>query len=309
MKRERITDEHVAELERHGYVLVPGFLSAREVQWCREAAAYYFPDDDELAAAPDRYTNHRKVATFPFVDDALNRITVHPAILRFLERSYGTTRLRLGESTLQVKYGTRFGAGDDQNLHNDTWGKKSLAYPRDDGLFRQTFMILYYTNVMAGHAPTFVVSQEHTRGMDLLTEHGMTVRPPDLFPELYSKETPVHAEAGSLLIFTGSTLHRGTAMTAETGRRLVHFITYHSAHVTWMQDIAWPSGERPYPDAAALRRFIETSSPHERELIGFPAVADPYWDEVTLRGMAARYPRMDIAPYRKAFHQRSKDVE
>lgn len=103
-----------------------------------------------------------------------------------------------------------------------------------------------------------------------------------------------------MLIFTGSTLHRGTAMKAETGQRLAHFMTYHSSHATWMENLAWPSGARPRPDAHALRRFQEQSQPRERELIGFPRVGDPYWNEVTLRGMATRYPGMDLSLYREA---------
>jgi hypothetical protein len=46
-----------------------------------------------------------------------------------------------------------------------------------------------------------------------------------------------------------------------------------------------------------MDNFIETATPEQRELVGFPPVGDPYWDEVTLAGVAARYPNMDISPY------------
>lgn len=307
MRTGRVTQEHIAEFERHGYVLIRGFLTAQELQDCQRSAARYFPDSDELAATPERYAGLRKVVSFPFAEKTFNRITVHPELLAFLAITYRGARLRLGESALQVKYGTRYETGIDQPLHNDTWGKKSLAYPRDDGVHRQTFMILYYTDVTEGHAPTHIVSQEHTRGMDLLTDDGETLRTPEDHPELYEKEVPIHADAGSLLIFTGSTLHRGTAMTSETGRRLAHFITYHAAQATWMENLRWPSGERPRPDAHTLRRFIEEARPEERELIGFPSVEDSYWNSMTLRGMAARYPKMDMNPYREAFSRRASE--
>jgi hypothetical protein len=296
----RISQEHAATLEKQGYVLIPEFLTEEELQCCQEEAEQYFPNSDDLASAPEQYINLAKVVSFPFAGTSLNQVTTHPDILDFLERSYGTDRLRLGESALQTKYGTRFGAGADQTLHNDTWGKKSLVYPRDDGLFRQTFMILYYTDVTADSAPTCVVPQEHSRTMDLLlTENGETTWDPNIYSDLYRKEIPVLAKAGSLLIFTGSTLHRGTAMRAETGQRLAHFLTYHAAHATWMENLAWPSGARPRPDSHAMQRFLEESGPRERELIGFPRVDDPYWSEQTLRGMAVRYPGMDLSPYRE----------
>ena len=36
----------------------------------------------------------------------------------------------------------------------------------------------------------------------------------------------------------------------------------------------------------------------ERELLGFPAPGDDYWSEETLAGVAARFPSMDMQPYR-----------
>lgn len=305
MTTARITDEHISELADNGYVVVHGFLTRNELRLCQEEAARYFPGDGVTAADSSSH-GPVKVLSFPFDRDVFNRITVHPEILSFLRRSYGTSRLRLGESALQAKYGARFGASRDQTLHTDTWGKKSLAYPRDDGIFRQTFMILYYTDVTRETAPTFIVSREQTRGMSLLTPDGGTTRNPDDHPDLYEWERPVLVEAGTLLIFTGSTLHRGSAMTAETGRRLSHFITYHAAHATWMESVRWPSGDRPRPDAAALRRYLEGASPYERELVGFPGIDDPYWNAMTLQGMALRYPGMDLAPYRAAAEERSR---
>ena len=36
----------------------------------------------------------------------------------------------------------------------------------------------------------------------------------------------------------------------------------------------------------------------ERDLFGFPKPGDPYWNEQTLADVAARYPGMDLTPYR-----------
>jgi len=37
----------------------------------------------------------------------------------------------------------------------------------------------------------------------------------------------------------------------------------------------------------------------ERDLFGFPRPGDAYWNEQTLADVAARYPGMDMTPYRQ----------
>jgi hypothetical protein len=62
---------------------------------------------------------------------------------------------------------------------------------------------------------------------------------------------------------------------------------------------AWArSGQVP-----ALQRFLERAAPRQRELLGFPPPRHPYGNEETLAGVAARYPGMDMTPYRDAFRE------
>ena len=43
--------------------------------------------------------------------------------------------------------------------------------------------------------------------------------------------------------------------------------------------------------------MMERATPRERELFGFPAIGDPYWNDQTLTDVQCRYPRMDMTPY------------
>ncbi len=43
--------------------------------------------------------------------------------------------------------------------------------------------------------------------------------------------------------------------------------------------------------------MMERATPRERELFGFPAIGDPYWNDQTLTDVQCRYPKMDMAPY------------
>jgi hypothetical protein len=64
---------------------------------------------------------------------------------------------------------------------------------------------------------------------------------------------------------------------------------------TWGGKMAWP---KQSPERWA--KFIPQCSVRQRDLFGFPRPGDPYWTDETLAGVAARYPGIDLEPYRSA---------
>jgi hypothetical protein len=293
---ERITASHIEHLNSDGFVLVPKFLSNDELAACQADVSRYFPSHLEFLKAPRRYSQLQRTAHFPFIGNALNFTAVHLEIVSFLQRLYGFKDIRLGQSLVQVKYGRRSGLSTDQVLHCDAFGKHCLVYPRDDGMFRQIRMILYYSDVSDDLGPTYIVSQRHTRDPSILTESRSHFRRREEFPDLYEQEHPVLAEAGSLLIFSGRTFHRGTAIKADVGERYAQFNSYHAAAVTWMENQSWP-GNPPNINAPEMERFMVSANPSQREMLGFPAPGHSYWNDATLLGVSVRYPKMDMSPY------------
>jgi hypothetical protein len=293
---ERITESHIKSLDTDGYALVPQFLTADELAAGQADIARYFPSHRELLSAPRRYSGLQRNSSFPFISNTLNLTAVHPEIISFLERLYGTRELRLSQALVQVKYGRRSGLSGDQQLHSDAFGKHCLVYPSDEGMFRHIRMILYYSDVPADLGPTHVVSRQHTRDLPVLSQSRSHFKTYEEFPDLYKLEEPVLAEAGSLLIFDDRTVHRGTAIKADIGERYVQFISYHAAEATWMEVQNWP-GSPPNISSPYMERFMEDATPRQREMLGFPPPGHPYWNDETVRGVAARYPRMDMSPY------------
>src|SRR5207302_525765 len=86
----RVSDEQIREWFENGYVVIPAFLSAAEVERVRANASRYVPSWSEFEANPDRFDGIRRSPAvkweFPFVDDALNDVTTHPAIVDLVER-------------------------------------------------------------------------------------------------------------------------------------------------------------------------------------------------------------------------------
>ncbi len=295
-----VTDDQLASWHKHGYMVVPGFLTEAEVAAARDNAAAYAPTWEEYERSPLRYKSlldHKSVldqgsafAFFPFAGEALNAICTSSDILDFVGRALGTPDIMMTQSHIWAKYA---GAGDfEQNLHVD-FDNNTLVYPRDDGVFRQVPMMVYYTDVTLDLGPTCVASQQSTADCPLV---GRNIDR-DEHPEVYASESAVTVTAGSLLVFSMRTFHRGSAMRADKGFRLTHHIVYRAAGYEWMGYNAWPR----FASEPEMRHFIEQATPRQRSVIGFPSVGHEYWNDETIAGVAARYPGMDMSPYRTAF--------
>ena len=292
MRPVRITESHTQHLLKHGYVVVPQFLTPVELAAARENLFRYYPSAEELSATPERYGGLAEDADnlqneFPFAGDALNDISTHPELIRFIETLLGTRDVLLSQAAIWAKYA---GTGDfEQGMHLDYQGN-SLVVPRDDGAFRQVNLILYYTDVTEEMGPTCVVSKQHTKTTPLWP--AFRTRKKD--PAIYKAETQIIGAAGSLLIFGMSTFHRASAMTAEFGVRFSHHIVYRAAKHSFQGYHQWSHfGER-----REMQEFIEKTTPRQREVLGFPPPGHEYWNEETLAAVAMRYPKMDMEPYR-----------
>lgn len=288
-----ITDDQIAHLLRHGYAVSPDFLSPGELSAARQNLLRYFPAPEELAATPERFgfifedPEHLQVE-FPFAGNALNDISTHPQIIALVERLLGTPDVLLSQAAIWAKYA---GTGDfGQEMHLDYQGN-TLVVPRDDGPFRQVNLILYYTDVTEEMGPTHVVSKEKTKSLGVWPPF----RPRDEWPTLYEQEQPILVKAGGLFLFGMGTFHRAGSMTATAGARFSHHLVYRAAAYPFAGYHQWSR----FGEDAKLERFIERTTPRQREVLGFPPPGHPYWNEDTLAGVTARYPRMEMEVYRR----------
>lgn len=280
-----ITEADYQHWRTHGYAVVR-VLDDKELDAAIDNIHRYLPSWEEFERDRRRYDNLTPYRGFPFLDDALNSVSMHPELLSFAERVLGTTRIILGHSVLIGKYaGTR---DYEQSLHTD-YQNNTLAYPRPDTQVFDLPVITYYTDVTVELGPTYLVPQDYTRDRLLVPSHYS--REED--PGLYEQELPVTVPAGSTLIYSMNTFHRGSAMKATEGHRYSHHVTFTRADMPWAGQTTFQhEGGRPEMD-----HFLQWATPRQRELVGFPPVGDPYWDDVTLAGVAARYPQMDMEPY------------
>jgi hypothetical protein len=229
----------------------------------------------------------------------LNFIAVKPEIVSFAERLLETKRIALVTSHVWAKYP----GADDFNmpLHTD-YSSSTLLYPNKLGqLGKMITFILYYADVDEQLGPTYIVSEQHSKDELLVPD----IRPKNEYPELYQYERPVQVRAGSMLVYSMTAFHRGSALTSKNGIRYSHHMTYQSDDAPWMGFNVWAKDSL----SPEMRRLIGQASPRQRELFGFPPLGHAYWNDETLTGIAALYPTADMTPYIEAaaLPQKQKD--
>lgn len=291
----RITPEHEAHYVEHGYAVVENFCTPEELAGALDDFEATVPGwvdyiDNPEAPKPETWNKpfpgQRGIPHFPYKGDTLNDLSFHPELRRFALLQTGGEAVYCEQSHLSYKALDH--RGDmDQYMHLD-YTNHTLAYPPDVPRYWQTAFLFYFSDVTPECGPIAICSKQHYAEPILWPAHYKR----EDRPSLYENEVKIVAPAGSLIIYSMRTFHRGTKIFGNSGR-LGMFVTYAPIACRWMGIVGW-SLEAPRAEFTA---WIERAGVDERTAIGFPAPGDPYWTDETRAGVAARYPRMDMSPY------------
>ncbi|HLI74207.1 MAG TPA: phytanoyl-CoA dioxygenase family protein [Acidimicrobiales bacterium] len=284
----RVPDAALDEVRDRGFTIVEGFLAPEELQAAQEALWLHFPRPEDYFTDPARFAHYASsqfagVEEFPYRSWDLNRLAFHPDLVDAAERFLGTTELHLYKVELWAKYARA--VDYTQPLHRD-YGSHSLVVPRTDGRYRQMTTFVFLSDITEQDGPTRIVpfpDGEDVPFTPLYLDVGA----------MADSEVAATGPAGSLLVYRSDILHRGSDFTGEGRARFALLADYQQRGVTWGGKMSWPK-QSPQRWAKLMPRC----SVRERDLFGFPRPGDEYWNEQTLTDVAARYPGMDMAPYR-----------
>jgi hypothetical protein len=286
-----------ARWEEEGWCLVLGLLPAETVAAAQAALPALFPTAEEFAAdsnparnEPFRVDSHRVMPRFPFDDDALNDLVVHHQMIDLAEQLLGISDPRLYQAMLSAKY---FGGAqsDEQLLHAD-YANHTLVVPRDDPGYQQLETFVYLSDVTPEKAATRMVSRRLTAGIPV----ERTYLSPADYADLYAAEVPASGPAGSVLVYRPDTYHRGVRMTARGAGRFMLHVSYKPASTDWLGSFGLPNAG----EDMSWHRFVPRATERQLTALGFPAPGHRYWTPQTLAGVAARYPLLDLSPWREA---------
>jgi ectoine hydroxylase-related dioxygenase (phytanoyl-CoA dioxygenase family) len=282
--------------DRTGWCVADGVVPDAELAAAQDDLGRFFPSAEEFAQdrdpernLPFRTSSDAVLPKYPFDSDALNRLVLHDCLVELAEELLGTKDLRLYQGLLSAKYSG--GAPDYEQLLHADYGNHTLVVPRHDVGYQQLEMFVYLSDVTPDTAATRVVSRQRT--LDVPTER--TYLSLEEYPELYAAEEPAAGPAGSVLLYRPDTYHRGVALVAPASARYMLHVSYKPAGTDWLGYQSWPATAESLP----WHRVVQHATLRQLTLLGFPEPGHPYWTEETLRGVAGRYPGLDMTPWRE----------
>ena len=290
-------DADQAQWEGDGWCLVRGLLPPEAIAAAQAVlpglvpTAEEFADDvDPARNEPFRIDSHRVMPRFPFEDSALNDLVVHERIIGLAEQLLGITDLRLYQAMLSAKYADA-ALSDEQLLHVD-FGNHTLVVPRHEPGYQQLEMFVYLSDVAPETGATRMVSRQRTPHIEVERTYLSQTE----YADLYAAEVPASGPAGSILVYRPDVYHRGVRMTAPRSARFMVHVSYKPAGTDWLGSHGLPSAG----EDMSWYRFVQQANERQLAVLGFPAPGHPYWTPQTLAGVAARYPLLDLSPWRDA---------
>ena len=286
----RVADKKLAEVWDQGFTVVEGFLDAATLKEAQDALWEIYPRPEEYFAEPSKHPKFARsqfsgLRFFPYPSWALNRVAVYPDLVDAAGRFLAAKDIEIYKIELWAKYS---GAINYDQAHHRDFGNHTLVVPRLDKRHTQMTTFILFSDVTALDGPTKLVPLEHTRDLALTPRE-------QPFGAFFDKEVSAEAPAGSLLIYKTDVLHRGSEFGASNRSRFVMLVDFQERGWRWQGKMSWPdhAGRTEMIDA------MERMTPRERDLFGWPPPGSEYWNEQTLADVGARYPRMDMTPYRK----------
>jgi Phytanoyl-CoA dioxygenase (PhyH) len=284
--------------EDEGWCVIEGVLSDEDIRAAQAILPDLFPTAEDFALDRDPERNrpfhidsHSVMPNFPFESGALNHLVLHDRIIDLAQDFLGLTDIRLYQGMVSAKYSG--GALDDEQLLHVDYGNHTLVVPRPEVGYQQFEMFIYLSDVTPGTAATRMVSRHLTT--DIPTER--TYLSSSEYASLYEAEVPASGPAGAILCYRPDVYHRGVRMTDPGAARFMLHVSYKPVNTDWLGSSgAWPGAA----ESIAWHRFMQHTNVRQLSMLGFPEPGHPYWTETTLRGVAARYPLLDLTPWRDA---------
>jgi hypothetical protein len=310
-------DEEVRTWQEDGWVLVEGLIGTDDIDAAADDMYQHFPSAEAYHADPEGVTQkwlsrprqlsdpiwpdegpgfrdeqHAFQGRFPFRGSGkMNRLTVHPSLVNFVERALGSEDVRVYQVGASAKYTgvTNY----EQPMHTDR--NHSWLPPRSEPPYWFMEGFLYLSDVNEGEAPTHLVKTSLTQDRSSNTVLYM----PNDDPELYALERPANGVRGSFLAYRNDVFHRAVDLTAPGGSRFLINVSFKVAGHDW---IGYDSLQSHASESEWIR-FAEKSSPRELALYGFPEPGHPVWTKSLLAETAAKYPKLDMTPWVDSFEE------
>lgn len=296
----RFSPDDVKQWQDEGFVIIPDFFSATEIQCVRSeyeriygttsksgstGVALNLKKDDKTGEfVRDQFKN---IDTLPYdASVEMNMLSLHPALIEFSRHLLKVDDVRLYQSHTWAKY---TGEADYDQPHHCDFRNHTLTVPSDDISQRCVDYIIYLTDVTDAHGALHYVTKPDS---DAVLRRGAVWASEDQQKALRSVERSAASTAGTLVAHSIDTFHRGTNLTQEKGYRFTMTVGYKAAGNEMVAYNTWQ-------DNAPTRwqKIIHNADVEQLACLGIPRPGDPFWTERTLKLTQARWPGWDMQAY------------
>ncbi|MGB1629310.1 MAG: phytanoyl-CoA dioxygenase family protein [Acidimicrobiales bacterium] len=294
-------DHQIDHWRREGAVVLRDFFTPDElapvVDDMEAMYGHLRPTDagghTELEPALARAKQFEHIHDMPFpASPAVNLLGLHPALIATARAALGTDDVRLYQNHTWAKF---TGQTDFDQPHHCDFKNHTLTVPGERAVERTINFMIYLTDVTDAHGAIHYVPLSasdpivgHDRMSFANTADGTLQR-------LIEVEHSGAAPAGSVFAYGIDVYHRGTDLTAPGAHRFTITASYKAAGNDQIGWSAWPRWFRE-----PWEQVMNHATPEQLTCLGVPAPGDPFWTELTLHRTSARWPEMDLTPYRLA---------
>jgi len=218
--------------------------------------------------------------------EAINLISLHPALICFAQDLLGTEKVHLYQSHTWAKY---TGEADyDQPFHCD-FGNHTLTVPADNPIDRTVDFIVYISDVTDELGALRYVTKPDSA--EIIGEHELTA-PEEMQILLKQRERSAAAPSGTLVAHSIDTFHRGSNLTADNGFRFTMTMGYKAAGNDMIGFHVWQdAADKPWGE------ILSNASPEQLQCLGIPLPGDPFWTPRTLKLTQSRWPKWNMQAY------------
>jgi Phytanoyl-CoA dioxygenase (PhyH) len=285
----------VSTWHREGWCVFEGAIPPADLADAQDAVGLLFPTAEEMESGGDdgRTTAWRTWDAawpeFPFKSTRLNKLVVHDVMIDLATELLGTEDVRLYLALVSAKYPHQ-SSGYNQLLHTD-YPNHSVVVPRREGGYGHLETFIYLNDVSTRNGATRLVSRTKTDDIPV-EQHTLNLED---FGHLYDEPGEAAGPAGSVVAYGPDVYHRSVDVTEPGQARFMLHVAYKPAGLDWVGYQAWPIKGF----SVEWHKFVRQASVRQLTVLGFPKPGDPYWTEATLAGVAARYPGLDVTPWRQ----------
>ncbi|MEY2473110.1 MAG: hypothetical protein QOK28_2439 [Actinomycetota bacterium] len=283
--------EQARQWQHEGFALVEGLVPSEDIDAVADDLARLYGEDtfDNYNKAkgfgdgdPDgkqfRASQFDGMRGFPLHGcHALNDLFVHPRVVEFARAALADDDVRVYQAAVWGKW-----AGNvnyEQPMHQDT--NHSLLPPRMERGFWHLEIFLFLSDVDEDCAPPRLVPRSKS----------------DVpYDELYNHEVVATAKRGTLMAYRSDVWHRGSDFGRPGASRFVLVEGFRPASADWF---GYDAFER-HGNSSHWATFVKGKSPEDLALFGVPRPGHAYWTTDVVDALAAKYPGLDVAPWRDA---------